>query len=658
MIEANPYTKEGLGYLGTCARLLQMAVSNHQTFKPAIDTRLYQTCVLMIALIAGFVFVHWLTVRPALDIQGQADTVLVSNIFRHIFFRTSFGNLTSMLLGVIAVSGLLTLALAAALAVRVPEYKVVRNLALSFALGPLSISYFFFVNLHPVYRSNLNLLSGSWTGTFVDCLAYFAFLISVFLFIRFSADYPRSMTMQQMIRADRVTENRNIKKNGGTAKARQRRKNFQLGWKTLQAIRHPLAFYVLAVAAGAICIADRFFSMSAAQDTLLQQFSLLPLGFVLLICVKVGMLVQPIGVLVVTFVAHSKSSFADDRKKMEWITAAFLVCAILFVAILNLSVLTFLLFHAMKLLWPTALEGLAGLNWILDPWTLISVPLFSGAALSVMVCVSAIGISVLYHGTIDPRLAARKITLFSLLGIVIATCFILIERTIAAKIASYLGLSPDFGAVLAGASVTATIAPLKNGAESLVTRSFSRFLPLDSMIGGDRLVQVIAISDLTGYTALSASDEKQALLLAALLQRLSGKLVNAHGGRIVKSMGDAVLFSFDKASSAISVLTKLHQDFGTAADAVGLTALPVHSGAHLGEVVVAHDGDVYGQTVNVAARIQGSAVPHQIVISESVAKTLKEVELLALGQRSFKNVPEEISCFEVTLANQKMLSGA
>ena len=112
-------------------------------------------------------------------------------------------------------------------------------------------------------------------------------------------------------------------------------------------------------------------------------------------------------------------------------------------------------------------------------------------------------------------------------------------------------------------------------------------------------------------------------------------------------MGDAVMFAFDDTESAVRVLTALHRDFAPAAEQLGIAALRVHSGAHLGEVTVAHDGDIYGQTVNIAARIQGGAAPGQIVVSDAFAKAAANANYRDMGQQKFKNVPEVIACHEL-----------
>jgi class 3 adenylate cyclase len=262
----------------------------------------------------------------------------------------------------------------------------------------------------------------------------------------------------------------------------------------------------------------------------------------------------------------------------------------------------------------------------------------------------SIALSIFYRGAIDPRLAARKITVFGVLGLVVAFLFVLIERTVALKIVALFNLAPDTGALIAGACVAATVAPIKNHAEKGINSFVGRFLPLDSMIQGEHKSLAVALSDLSGYTLLSSRDEKQALLLAALLQRQANKQVNTFGGRIVKSMGDAVMFAFDDAPSAAKALTALHRDFAPAAEQLGVTVLQVHSGAHVGDVTVAHDGDLYGQTVNVTARIQGAAAPGQIVVSESFAIAADGEAYRDLGPQHFKNVPEAVSCCELLMS--------
>ena len=160
------------------------------------------------------------------------------------------------------------------------------------------------------------------------------------------------------------------------------------------------------------------------------------------------------------------------------------------------------------------------------------------------------------------------------------------------------------------------------------------------------------ISDISGYTALSARDEKQAMLLAALLQRQAVKISEPLGGRMVKSMGDAVILAFPGAESAVRAMDSLHRDFAAGALALGLEALPMHSGAHYGEVTETHDGDIYGQTVNIAARLLSLAAAGQRVVSAELAAAanMEGTALRSLGPKMLKNVPQAVECHEIAQA--------
>ena len=115
-------------------------------------------------------------------------------------------------------------------------------------------------------------------------------------------------------------------------------------------------------------------------------------------------------------------------------------------------------------------------------------------------------------------------------------------------------------------------------------------------------------------------------------------------------IGDAVMLEFPDADRAACALAKLHAEFPAACRAMGFEPLPVHSGAHLGEVVVGHDGDLFGQTVNLAARLQGEAKSGQIVVSDAfiAGRVGAPAEAhRALGPRRLKNIPDAVDCHEL-----------
>jgi len=125
--------------------------------------------------------------------------------------------------------------------------------------------------------------------------------------------------------------------------------------------------------------------------------------------------------------------------------------------------------------------------------------------------------------------------------------------------------------------------------------------------------QAIAFLDLSGYTRLTEErGDRVAAELAATLADLVQDASRPYGGRPVKLLGDGVMFHFPGAASAVRCALELVER----APAEGLP--PAHVGVNVGPVVV-RDGDYFGRTVNVAARVADRAGPHEVFVTEEVA---------------------------------------
>ena len=618
--------------------------------------------VVVVAALATFVFVHWLVVLPA-------PVELVHNetpFFIEVLLRSGQGPAGAwflrLALGLIAVTGIASCALAIIITLKAVQSPAIRYLGAALAFCSVATAYFFFATTHDVYRQLIGWSLGNGWRAMLDVVFYSLGLLAPLFLIRFFRAYPRSVTDEQLrhhyleIMAEarakisqgwrkRIYPQRGEDANvpnkverfiswgGSPTLSQEQMARVHRFWISPAMYWVAFAIALLATAAGYLGRTTLGPTSTASGAKVIEIFLVVPSTFVLLFFVYGAQISFE------NLQFHHRQSLPEDRARIDWIYATMLVAGIVLLCV--------------SPLWWAALIWLVpqmeahaitppGFVLLIGP-TIISIELFA------LAFVTSLALSIFYKGAVDPRLAARKITVFGLLGLVIAFLFILIERTVALKIIAFFNLSPDSGALIAGVVVAASIAPVKSRAERAVNLFVGRFLPLDSLIEGERKVIAVAISDLSGYTSLSAKDEKQALLLAALLQRQAAKLTERHGGRIVKSMGDAVMLAFDDADAAATVLMALHRDFAPAAEQLGIIALPVHSGAHLGEVTVAHDGDIYGQIVNIAARIQAGATPGQIVVSESFAEAATNAAYHALGPRTFKNVPETISCRELLL---------
>jgi adenylate cyclase len=125
----------------------------------------------------------------------------------------------------------------------------------------------------------------------------------------------------------------------------------------------------------------------------------------------------------------------------------------------------------------------------------------------------------------------------------------------------------------------------------------------------------IAFLDLSGYTRLTEeSGDEAAMDLATRLMELVAHAAQSYDGRAVKLLGDGVMFHFTERGSAVLCGLALVEE------AARLGLPPARFGVNCGPVVF-QDGDYFGRTVNVAARIADYARPREVLVSEAVAAT-------------------------------------
>lgn len=156
-----------------------------------------------------------------------------------------------------------------------------------------------------------------------------------------------------------------------------------------------------------------------------------------------------------------------------------------------------------------------------------------------------------------------------------------------------------------------------------------------------RLVAILA-ADVVGYSRLIEKDEQGTLTeLKRRWNDVVDPLVVRHGGRIFKTIGDAVLAEFGSTVGAVECGVELQKAMAAANDAgPSERRMVLRVGIHLGDVVVEGD-DLYGDGVNVASRIEGVADPGGIAISDGVHEHVRgriEVSFIDGGLRELKNI--------------------
>jgi adenylate cyclase len=167
-----------------------------------------------------------------------------------------------------------------------------------------------------------------------------------------------------------------------------------------------------------------------------------------------------------------------------------------------------------------------------------------------------------------------------------------------------------------------------------------------------RKIAAILVSDVVGYSRLAGADEDRTLArLRALRSDLIDPTISVHHGRIVKRTGDGSVIEFrsvvDAVRCALEVQhTMVERNAGVAPD----KRIEFRIGIHLGDVVEEADGDLMGDGVNIAARLEGIAEPGAICLSEDAYRQVKgrlDLPVTDLGPTQLKNIAEPIRVYSL-----------
>src|SRR5687768_6488374 len=162
----------------------------------------------------------------------------------------------------------------------------------------------------------------------------------------------------------------------------------------------------------------------------------------------------------------------------------------------------------------------------------------------------------------------------------------------------------------------------------------------------------VCFADIAGYTELSSRNEGEAVAGVELLQHVAREAVAERGGRIVKFIGDAVLAEFPSTHEAVRAAIDLRDRFAAGARSQDLESVDLRVSVHVGDILTATDGDVYGDGVNIASRIQAAAEPGQVWVSEDVWRQLRqrpEFQFESRGEHALKAVATPVGLYGVRL---------
>jgi class 3 adenylate cyclase/DNA-binding CsgD family transcriptional regulator len=171
-----------------------------------------------------------------------------------------------------------------------------------------------------------------------------------------------------------------------------------------------------------------------------------------------------------------------------------------------------------------------------------------------------------------------------------------------------------------------------------------------------RLAAILA-ADVAGYSRLMGADEEGTLAaLKAARRELAEPKVGEHRGRIVKTTGDGLLIEFQSVVDAVRCAVELQQGMaGRNADVPAAKRIELRIGINLGDVIL-DEGDIYGDGVNIAARLEALALPGDICVSRVVREQVRDRLDLAFedcGEQQVKNIARPIHVFRIPVAGRE-----
>lgn len=170
-----------------------------------------------------------------------------------------------------------------------------------------------------------------------------------------------------------------------------------------------------------------------------------------------------------------------------------------------------------------------------------------------------------------------------------------------------------------------------------------------------RKLAAILVADIVGFSRLTASDEDRTLArIRALRSDLVDPTIAVHRGRVVKSIGDGVLSEFRSGVDAVRCAVELQT--GMIDRNSGLPSerrIELRIGIHIGDVVEEADGDLMGDGVNIAARLEGIAEPGTICLSEDAYRQVRnrlDLAIHDLGEKVLKNIVEPMRIYALEVS--------
>ena len=177
-------------------------------------------------------------------------------------------------------------------------------------------------------------------------------------------------------------------------------------------------------------------------------------------------------------------------------------------------------------------------------------------------------------------------------------------------------------------------------------------------MGERRELAAILVTDVVGYSRLTGADEEGTLArLRALRTDLFDPAIAAHAGRVVKRMGDGIIVEFASVVEAVRCSLDVANGLSARnADLPDDRRIEMRTGIHLGDVVEDGEGDLMGDGVNIAARLQSICEPGGVCLSEDASRQVRDrmhETFVDLGEQALKNIARPVRVFAMQPVREK-----
>ena len=168
---------------------------------------------------------------------------------------------------------------------------------------------------------------------------------------------------------------------------------------------------------------------------------------------------------------------------------------------------------------------------------------------------------------------------------------------------------------------------------------------------GQRKIAAILAADVAGYSRLMADDERATVAALTAARAVFRDRIEAQGGRVVDTAGDSVLAIFPSVVEAVGCAVAVQETLAdSGADVAEKRRMRFRVGVNLGDIIEQADGTIYGDGVNIAARLESLADPGGVMISESAHMQVRRAADMAFtdaGSHEVKNIPDPVHAFSV-----------